>query len=183
MLTFDRYSPQTLPNQEENKRKAMCTSLKVRLFLALACFIVIGAVVAAVVVTLTKNDNTLNDENQQFIKVEIQLDEKPEETGSNLNCSDKEVASVPPGFYANQKPARIIHTVQVQVDDECSFTLTDAGGDGIDGGFYTIYSGTDTSAEGAILAEGSGDFEYYSLSWWCLSLNHPQFCSYKRQYP
>jgi hypothetical protein len=76
--------------------------------------------------------------------VVIQLDENPRETGWKLACNGETLESVESGTYAFlavRPNFRLEYTTITKTESECELTITDTGGDGLNGGYYEVYYG------------------------------------------
>jgi hypothetical protein len=125
-----------------------------------SCLALLLAVLVAVLLALVLKNNEEQTKQVRWheITVMIQLDDKPEETGWSLDCGsgDGNVISVSPGSYAGRDNEIVIYADTILYVDHCEFTILDAGGDGIDGGYYKIYRGRTTT--NSVIIQGSGVF-------------------------
>jgi len=96
-----------------------------------------------------------------LITIVIQLDNKPGETGWLLVCDGDSYENAPPGTYAfltgRPNNFRIECQAAVIPGAVCQLTIMDLGGDGLNGGFYSIYNDNDSQfmTGGTIFSSGS----------------------------
>ena len=116
------------------------------------------------------------------IKIEIQLDDYPGDTGWTLECDDLELRSIGSGNYTTAGQL-VLETFYIREGSECFFRITDTGGDGIccglGQGFYKLYGDGDdnTTIRSNVFAEGGqfkgfAEHEFVASSTWLLSMQN-----------